>query len=222
MGQVKSCPIFQSSLLPPAATAPGVIPLVALPQIQAPGTPPSPFLAPAGPAKGVSLTANVTNPAGETARGILLAPGLDPVYLMAVAFGILPDAPASASDPNQINTYVAQALQMQLGPNDPQVTKSQTAGPRPGYSHGIIYFKIDHSPVTFSIPPEEMVDVDGTPIVAVVFSFPSVGDFYITPASVVLQDGQNETMSFTVQTAGANMGSRIQGRYPLRNIRNAW
>lgn len=211
LGQVKNCPLFQSS----AAPTPGIAPPATLPGTPPPAPPvalpPTPL--PTVPAKGVSLTANVTNTQGETARGIILNPTLDPVYLMATVFGILAGAPASASDPAEIKTY---SLPMMLGPNDPAVTPSLVAMPRPGYSHKVWFFKIDKSPVTFSLSPADMVDQDGTPMTAVVFQFPQVGSFYVTPPVVVLQDGQNETMSFTVKTAtDSGMGSRVRRTIPL-------
>lgn len=194
LGQVKNCPLFQSSSVLPAPI-------------------PAPTPAPSVTAKGVSLTANVTNTVGETARGIILAPGLDPAYLIATAFGILIGAPAAASDPDQIKTI---SVPMMMTDKDPAVIRSSLAGSRPGYSRKVWFFKIDRSPETFSIAPEEMVDVDGTPIAAIAFQFPAVGSFYITPESVVLQDGQSQTISFTVQTVtDSGIGSGVLRTVPL-------
>jgi hypothetical protein len=158
LGQVKNCPLFQSS-----------VPAVAAPVPSVPAAPP-----PGTPGKGVSLTANVTNTVGETARGILLAPGLDPVYLIATAFGILAGAPASAADPDEIRKI---SLPMMMTDKEPATIASTMAGKIPGYSKKVWFFKIDRSPVTFAIAPADMVDVDGTPITAVAFQFAPVGSF---------------------------------------------
>lgn len=199
LGQVKNCRIFQ-----PSTSSPGPF-----------SEPPSPApVAPQTPAKGVSLTADIQNETGETPRGIILYPGDEPVFLIATAFGVLSGAPPS--DPSQVESY---SLPMQMTAADPAVIRSSIAKPLSGYSKKVWFFKIDKSPITFSIAPDEMTDLDGTRLSSIVFKFAPVGSFVVTPPSAVLADGDNQTMSFTVTTKGS-MGSRKS--YPLFNLRRGW
>lgn len=205
LGQVKNCPLFQGSVPPVDSVVPPVN--SAEPPISSTSTiGPDPIAL----WKGVSLTADVQNEQGETARGIELAPGLDPVYLMATAVGILNGAPASAFDPEQAKQI---NLPMMMTDKSPGIIRSTSAAVRPGYSKKVWFFKIDRSPVTFEILPEEMKDVDGTPLAGVAFVFPQVGSFYMTPAAVVLRDGDDLDMKFTVKIAPV-----LGTRYPVRNL----
>lgn len=198
LGQVKNCPIFQGSELPvnpPAAPAP------AAPEAPADVTPVS---------KGVALTAAVENEKGETPRGILLYPGAAPAYLVAEAFGIRAGAPAQAFSPDGLSGF---SIPMMMTDESAAEIKSTLASIPAGYAKKVWFWKIDRSPLTFSIPAEEMVDVDGTPLAGIAFKFPPTGSFMVSPDAVVLRDGDRVDMDFSVRTV-----TQLGRRYKVQNL----
>ncbi len=193
LGQVKACPLFQNAT--PVPPPPPLIPSEPVP----PTTPPLP---PANPAQGVSLTADVRNEAGESARPITLYPGADPTYLVAEAFGIRQDAPAVALTPDGLKNF---SIQMAMGDKSPAMIQSTLASVPPGYSKKVWFWKLDRAPVEMAISPSDMVDLDGTRLVGVAWKFPQVGSFYVVPDAVVLKDGEKQSLNFVVKVV-SNLG----------------
>lgn len=191
MGQVKACPLFQSAT--PVTPPP-------LPAEPVPPTTPPP--APAISAQGVLLTADVRNEAGETARGITLYPGADPAYLVAEAFGIRKGAPDAAFTPDGLKNF---SIPMSMNDQSPAIIQSTLASVPEGYAKRVWFWKLDKAPVEMAIPPAEMTDVDGTPLVAIAWKFPQVGSFYVVPDAVVLKDGDKQSMNFVVKVV-SNLG----------------
>lgn len=201
LGQVKNCPLFAPAAGAPPAEA---------------GAPAVPAPAPAAP-KGVTLRATIANAQGETPRAILLHQGSPPQYLALEVFGIRPGAAAGAYSAEKIARINVPFAVMDATPDRIVSSTSLTWG-RPHYGNRMWIFKLNASPMTFTIPPEEMKDLDGTPFEALAFQFTKVGSFYVEPNNFTLKDGEDVSRDFTVKVQSA-MGRAPEIRtYPLGNL----